>query len=100
MMQTREQEHSLIQDLLQQGEREHQVSGPEPVGQGQPQRQSGEGHMMRTRPKWRHLMEVTMKQRRPKIGREARSAPPPDVHDIPLPPRPLLSPTPTTSGDR
>ena len=33
--------------------------------------------MLRTRAKWRHLMEVTMKERRQKMIREARSAPPP-----------------------
>ena len=70
-------EHPLIQELLEQGEREHQLSGPEHLGQGRTQRQSGEGHMMRTRAKWSHLMEVTMKKRRQKMIREAKSAPSP-----------------------
>ena len=43
---------------------------------------------MRTRAKWRHLIEVTMKQRRPKLVTEARSAPPPDALEIPPPPLP------------
>ena len=81
-------EHPLIQELLEQGGREHQLSGPKHVGQGQTQRQSGGDHMLRARAKWRHLMEVTMKQRRPKMIREARPAPPPDVLDTPPPPLP------------
>ena len=87
MMRTREQVHPLIQDLLEQGEREHQLI------KGQTQRQSGGGHMMRTR-----AMEVTMKKWRPKLVTEVRSAPPPDVLDIPPPPLLDIPPPPVPSG--